>query len=138
MANQKSTPGADAAGDALQLIVDKALAHPKVGSHVGSGRHVNMPPTWDGQGACPPGWTQHAVSVWTKDTLTAWVPITDAQVALLQAAPAQALLSGAEQVTLAAAITARVTVDPEALGGSPKASAVSAQVEAAAIDEGKP
>lgn len=131
MANQKCTPGADAASDALQAIINKALGYPKIGTHIGGGRHCAMPGTWDGQGEVPPGWTKHAVAVWTKDALTAWVPITDAQVVALQAAPAQALLSGAEQATLAAAITARVTVDPEALGGSPKVSAVAVSTQLA-------
>ena len=27
--------------------------------HVGGGKHVDMPETWDGQGDVPPGWSSH-------------------------------------------------------------------------------
>lgn len=43
-----------------QAAVDKALGYPRRGRHVGGGRHVGMPDTWDGQGPCPPGWTKSA------------------------------------------------------------------------------
>lgn len=137
MANQKCAAGSDATCDALQAIVNKALGYPKIGVHVGGGLHVVMPPTWDGQGAVPAGWTKSAVPVWMKDALTSWVPIPDTQATVLQGAPAQALLSAGEQTTLAAAIAARVTIDPEAQGAGPKVSAVAAAQVAAAEQEVK-
>ena len=35
---------------------DKLLGRPRRGVHVGRGRHVDMPDTWDGEGRKPPGW----------------------------------------------------------------------------------
>lgn len=51
--------------EALELlrIADKALALPAPGAHVGDGLHVPMPPTWDGSGATPPGWTKESFRV---------------------------------------------------------------------------
>jgi hypothetical protein len=123
MANQRCAPGSEAQSDLLQATVNKALGYPIAGTHVGGGRHVDMPATWDGQGATPPGWTKHAVPVWHKDSATTWVPITDAMAAALQGGPAQARLDATERGRITAAIAARVIVDPEAQGASPKASA---------------
>lgn len=122
MANlQKAVQGTEAANDSLNAIVNKALAHPKVGSHIGGGAHVNMPPTWDGTGQTPPGWTKQAIANYVASPTTAALPISDALAAQLQAAPAQALLSAPEQATLAAAIAGRVVVDLDAGGLVPKA-----------------
>lgn len=42
---------------AVQTAQDKLLGYPRAGTHVGRGRHVTMPGSWDGQGEAPPGWT---------------------------------------------------------------------------------
>lgn len=115
MANsQKCATGTEANADALLAIVVKALAYPQIGTHVGGGIHVTMPPTWDGTGPCPPGWTKQPVAVWVQTVNAAAVPVSDALAALLQGAPAQARLSGTEKTTLSAAIAARAIVDLEA------------------------
>lgn len=128
MANiQKCAQGVEATNDALSAIVSKALAYPKPGAHVGGGIHVNMPATWDGQGATPIGWTKQPVANWVASPVDSAVPISDALAAQLQAGPAQALLSGAEQATLAAALLARTSIDLEAGNYLQKASAAATQ-----------
>ena len=42
------------------LLENKTLGYPLVGQHVGGGIHVPMPPTWDGIGVVPPGWTAYS------------------------------------------------------------------------------
>jgi hypothetical protein len=117
---QKSVPGTEAANDALNIIVSKALGYPKKGSHIGGGVHVAIQGTYDGTGACPAGWTKQPTANWAASPASSAVPITDAMAVELQAGPAQALLSGAEQATLAAAILARANVDLEAGAFLPK------------------
>lgn len=46
--------------EALELLTirEKAGApEPEKGVHVGAGRHVQMPETWDGNGKVPAGWS---------------------------------------------------------------------------------
>ncbi len=131
MANvQKCAQGLEATNDALNAIVNKALGYPKIGTRLGGGIHVPMPPTWDGQGATPPGWTKQVVANYVASALDSALPLPDALVAQLQAGPAQALLSAAEQLTLATAIAARVTVDLDAGGRVPKPTATVEEAEA--------
>lgn len=94
----------------LRAIVDKALGYPRKGTHVGGGRHVTMPATWDGTGATPPGWAKSAADVWVASASDAVLPLPDDVVAELQAAPAQARLSAAEKTTLSSAIAGRSSV----------------------------
>jgi len=121
--NQKCAQGAEATNDALLLVVNKALGYPKPPVWIGT-----PPPgvvqSWDGQGPTPIGWTKQPVANYVASALDSALPLPDALVAQLQAGPAQALLSAAEQLTLATAIVARVTVDLDAGGYIPKASAV--------------
>lgn len=132
MANsQKCVQATEAGNDALNAIVNKALGYPRRGTRAGGGIHVDAPPTWDGQGACPSGWTKQAVANYVASPADAALPLPDTLVTELQKGPAQALLSGAEQTTLAVAIAGRVTVDLDAGGRVPKASAVAqATIEA--------
>jgi hypothetical protein len=84
---------------AAQLASDKALGFPRPGVHVGGGRHVPMPTTWDGQGACPPGWTATASAPVLDKDGAAYLAITGNEGALvdpailakLQAAEVQAI-----------------------------------------------
>lgn len=115
MANiQRCQQGTEAACRTTNALVSKALVYPQVGSHVGGGLHVNMPPTWDGQGATPPGWTKQAVSVYLVDALTAALPLPDDLVALVNAAPAQARLTGLERAAFATTVLGRALVDLDA------------------------
>ncbi len=136
MANlQKCVTGLEAANDALNAIVSKALGYPRVGQHVGGGLHVNMPPTWDGQGATPPGWTKQVVANYVASALDSVLPLSDSLVTVLQGGAAQALLTGLEIATLTAAIAGRVTVDLDGGGYVPKASAA-AKSQAVAAESG--
>lgn len=131
MANlQKCAQGTEAANDALNAIVDKALVYPKIGVHIGKGPHVPMPPSWDGQGALPPGWTRHIVANYVASAATSALPIPDDLAALLQGPPAQANLSGAEKGTLTAAINGRATVDLDVGGYVPKAASAALAAKA--------
>jgi hypothetical protein len=40
----------------LRAAMSKVAPTPEKGAHVGGGRHVKMPETWDGNGKVPPGW----------------------------------------------------------------------------------
>lgn len=121
----KVATGTEAASDATNAIINKALAFPKVGIRASGGGHPNMPATWDGQGACPFGWTKQQQQVWVASASDAILPLPDALVPLLQAAPAQARLTGPEIAALATAIAGRSTVDLDAGAWVPKAEAVS-------------
>jgi len=108
---QKGVPGLETASDALNVIVAKCTGHPKIGSHIGGGLHVSMPPSWDGQGGCPPGWTKQPTAVWVISA-TDTVLVIDDTLATALALPAnQARLTSAEITTLNAALAARVSVD---------------------------
>ncbi len=124
--NQRCATGTEAANDALNAVVSKALALPAVGAHVGGGVHVAMPPSWDGQGATPPGWTKQAVANHVLNASTAALPLEDSLVTLLQGGQAQERLSGPEIATLAQAIAGRVVVDLE-VGYVPKASVLKSE-----------
>lgn len=58
-------------------LLDKANALPSRGAHIGGGRHVIMPETWDGVGKVPPGWTSYQAhrngdaAVWLPEPETA-------------------------------------------------------------------
>jgi hypothetical protein len=46
--------------EALELLTIRKKAgepEPEKGSHIGNGRHVTMPESWDGNGKIPPGWS---------------------------------------------------------------------------------
>lgn len=51
--------GNSAALEAAAALLDKAYGYPLRGTHIGTGKHVGMPDTWDGLGRVPPGWTSH-------------------------------------------------------------------------------
>jgi hypothetical protein len=136
MANlQRCATGTEAANDALNDVVSKAMALPAAGTHIGGGRHVDMPQTWDGQGTPPPGWTKRATANYVINASTAALPLEDSLVTLLQGGQAQSRLTGPEIATLAQAIGGRVVVDLDAGGYVPKASLV-AKILAAA-EEGR-
>jgi hypothetical protein len=112
---QKSVPGTAVATATLAAIVAKCLGgYPLLGTHIGGGVHVTMPPTWDGTGLTPPGWTKAPQAVWSATALDAQLPITDAMAALLAIPANQARLTAPELATLNAGLAARVLVDIEA------------------------
>lgn len=111
---QKCVPGTAIANANLSTIVAKCLGgYPKIGSHIGGGIHVNMPPTWDGTGATPPGWTKSPQVVWGATALDSQLPIDDAMATLLVIPANQARLTAPELSALNAGLAARVLVDLE-------------------------
>lgn len=119
MANVLCATGTAVQMNTLVGICDKASSLPKIGTHVGGGIHCNMPPTWDGSGATPSGWTKTFAAFWTQTALVAALPISNAQAAILQLPANLAKLTGPEAATLNAAIAARTQVDLEAGGYVP-------------------
>jgi len=80
----KAVQTTEANADALSAIVDKALGFPVIGTHIGGGRHVTMPPTWDGQGGTPPGWTKRANAIFVLSASDAWYELPDNAVTLMR------------------------------------------------------
>lgn len=117
----RSVTGTEAECDDIVTLVDKALGYPKRGTHIGPGRHVTMPATWDGTGATPPGWAKRHVQNWVASAADAAVPLSDDDVALLAAPESQARLTVAERARLAAKTNSRSNVEIE--GRNPKANA---------------
>lgn len=121
MANtQKCVAGTAASNDALLVVVNKALACPFVGTHVGGGRHVSMPATWDKYGDTPPGWTKQRVANYVLNSSTSQLPISDALVTELLLPASQARLSAGEISTLNTAIAARANFDTSTVNYVPK------------------
>jgi hypothetical protein len=104
-----TTFASEAAADAINALINKALRYPRKGTPVGAGPHVVMPDTWDGSGDCPPGWTAQAVSVAVGGTVELPLPATI--VAELQLPASQARLTAAERTQVNNAIAARSTKD---------------------------
>lgn len=99
----------EAAANAVNALINKALGYPRPGTPVGAGPHPVIQATWDGTGDCPVGWTAQAVAVCVGATVE--LPISDALAAELQTAPAQARLTAGERGQLNAALAARSTKD---------------------------
>jgi hypothetical protein len=118
---QRCVTGTEAESDALNALINKACALPRIGVHIGRGPHVTMPPTWSGSGATPPGWTKQMEQVWVASVADSVLPLPDSLAALLQGPPAQANLTGPEKAQLNSAIAGRVTVDLDVGGYIPKA-----------------
>lgn len=120
--NQKCVAATEASNDALLVIVNKALAYPLMGTHVGGGRHVTNP-TWDKYGDTPVGWTKQRVANWVLNSSTSQLPISDALATELQLPASQARLTAGEITTLNAAIAARALFDLQSAAYVPKAGA---------------
>jgi hypothetical protein len=126
----------EASADTLSATVDLIYGWPQPGVRVVGGGHVTMPPTWNGQGATPPGWTKRQDDVWLKSVSDAWYPMPDNVVAL---AATSGNLSGPQKASIASAGAGRIDVPElnQGLTRSPKASAV-AVAEAVTAEETKP
>jgi len=119
MATSTCATGTAVAMNTLSGICSKAFGLPKIGTHIGVGAHVSMPPTWDGSGATPPGWTKNFSPLWTQTALVAAVIIEDTDAAILQLPANLARLTAPEAATLNAAIAARSLIDLDAGGYVP-------------------
>lgn len=117
---QKCWTGTEADCDALVAIIQKALAYPLVGTPIGAGSNATIPPTWNGLGITPTGWTRQRVANWVVSAATARVPISDALATELNLPANQARLTAGEQSTLATALAARANVTLSSGGHVPK------------------
>lgn len=111
----KCVKDTQANNDALRDICNLAAGMPVMGSYTtASGNVATIPSTWDSATPTPVGWTQHMEANWFVSSSDTALPISNAEVTLLQSAPAQARLTAAQQTILAAAIAARQDVDLKA------------------------
>jgi len=96
----------------LRQIISKLEGLPKIGTHIGGGIHVTMPDTWDGTGACPPGWTQFQDNVLVHDDGIHFASVISAKVAGDAAVQAlRARLLAAERTALDSGSSAAVALD---------------------------
>lgn len=99
-------------GATTEATQDKLLGYPLVGVHIGGGRHVDMPATWDGSGDVPPGWTSYKGSTRQHPTLAQWATPLDDQAAAAMANGRRAKLSALEQTKMSADLAAAVVSLP--------------------------
>lgn len=99
----------NAAAIELRRVISKMSGYPTPGAHAGGGRHVANPPSWDGTGKCPEGWTQHQNAVLANADAVTFAAVVDATAIADSANPVKlANISVAEQSTLTAGIAAAV------------------------------
>lgn len=118
----KINSGTEAACGNIQAAIDKAYGYPRKGVHVGGGIHVDMPDTWDGTGATPPGWSKHYAPVFSASASDAVLQIEDNVVS--DCAASVVLTPGEKTIVANAAVTRTTVADPTNGGSrSPKAEA---------------
>jgi hypothetical protein len=105
--------GTRAECDAIKATRDKLLGPPSKGFHMGTGRHVEMPEAWDGEGEVPPGWTGYAGPLEHPITKGEWGVDTggEAITKALAVPELAAKLSEPEKVELAEKVATAVTLE---------------------------
>ena len=58
MTDRYTLPHSAAQAASIVAALNTLDDYPSRGVHVGRGRHVDIPDTWDGAEPCPPGWTR--------------------------------------------------------------------------------
>lgn len=91
---------------------DKLLGYPVAGVHVGGGRHVDMPASWDGSGAVPPGWTSYKGSSRQHPTLSQWATPLDPDAPAAMGNGRRSRLNVSEQAKMTADLAAAVASLP--------------------------
>lgn len=97
---------------ATEANQDKLLGYPLAGVHVGGGRHVDMPPTWDGSGAVPIGWTSYKGSSRQHPTLAQFATPVDDECAAAMGNGRRARLNAGEQTKMSADLVAAIVSLP--------------------------
>lgn len=110
----KVIPTTEPNADSLLATVDKALGNPRRGVHIGGGMHCDMPDTWDGTGATPPGWTRSQFEEYKLSASDTWLPLDDATLIAVQSS---ILATAAEKAAVTAAAASRVDVSDLSDGG---------------------
>lgn len=98
----------------LSIILNTAYGFPARGTQKAGVLPASVPATWNQTGATPPGWTKKAQATYTATALDAWIPFSDADVALIAASPA---VSVPDKATAAADALLRVDVPDITDGG---------------------
>jgi hypothetical protein len=98
--------------EAVETIEDKLLGYPLAGVHVGGGRHVAMPATWDGSGAVPIGWTSYKGSSRQHPTLAQFATPIDPECPAAMGNGRRARLNASEQAKMTADLAAAVAQLP--------------------------
>jgi hypothetical protein len=91
---------------------DKLLGYPLPGIHVGGGRHVDMPATWDRSGAVPIGWTSYKGSSRQHPTLLQFATPIDPDATNAMANGRRSRLTASEQTKMTADLAAAVVSLP--------------------------
>lgn len=89
---------------------DKLLGYPLRGTRIGGGVHVTMPETWDGTGACPPGWSSHVASVRQHPVNQEFAVPVNAECVPALANGRRTRLTAQEQTKMAADVAAAVAL----------------------------
>lgn len=98
--------------DQTEALQDKLLGLPLAGVHIGGGRHVDMPQTWDRSGAVPPGWTSYKGSTRQHPTLSQWATPLDPDAVNAMGNGRKSRLSLPEQTKMSADLAAAVATLP--------------------------
>ncbi len=99
-------------GASTEANQDKLLGYPLAGVHVGGGRHVDMPASWDGNGSVPIGWTSYKGSTRQHPTLAQWATPLDPDATNAMANGRRSRLSALEQTKMTADLAAAVVSLP--------------------------
>lgn len=113
----------DAEALALQAAIDSAMGYPRKGVHVGEGRHIDIPESWDGNGNPPPGWSAHYAEIYHAETRTPIIPFDDGDATRL--VPRINVLGQQERAAVSDALGRRAEANIEAEGYQPRARTVS-------------
>lgn len=99
---------------------EKLLGNPKPPVHIGGGRHVEAPETWDGTGATPPGWTKEHAPILQHPTNPALRATSmDDVVAAARTGPRSGRLNASEHAAMQADLAGAGALGAEWDGAQP-------------------
>lgn len=116
----------------LRRVISKLQGLPAPGVQGTRGVNAAMPPIWDGNGACPPGWTQYQDAALANADAIHFAAVVSSQVQASAVIPGlRARLTAPELATLTAGVAAVATLDVTWATAAPLAdAAVTAQLDA--------
>lgn len=97
---------------------DKLLGYPLRGTHVGGGRHVDMPASWDLTGPTPIGWSSYRGTSRQHPTLSQFATRMDPEAPAAMGNGRRTRLTAQEQTRMAADLAAAVPQLPVDWGTS--------------------
>lgn len=116
----------------LRRVISKLQGLPLAGVQGTRGVNAVMPPTWDGNGVCPSGWTQYQDSALANADALHFAAVVSPQVQASAVIPGlRARLTAPELATLTAGVAAVATLDATWATATPLADTVmTAQLDA--------